>query len=136
MVFASLRFNDATHVKPKELIIGRARPVRRGLADESRAETPWHKFIVPKVGFKTGEWLEAGWDLFQAEVQDRAFCIRELNARTKFRDSPASYHRSLQWIRFFSKYAINQHFQGTELRMKELISSLAQITAHSARVTY
>ena len=135
MIFASLRFDDATHVKPKELIMEEQGLF--GVAWQTKVERKRRgtKFIVPKVGFKTGEWLEAGWQIFQKEDMERDFWLRDLNTRSEFRDAPAAYQRSLQWVRFFAKYAINQHFQGTELRMKELISALPQITAHSARVT-
>ena len=67
MVFASLRFDDAMHVKPSELT----------MKDEGLFGVAWQtkverrrrgaKFIVPKVGFIDANWLKVGWDLFNRE---------------------------------------------------------------------
>ena len=69
MVFASLRFDDAIHVRPKELIM-----LEEGLfgiawqtkVDRKRAGT---RFMVPKVGFSDSNWLELGWEMFKVQLQ-------------------------------------------------------------------
>ena len=77
MVFASLRFDDAIHVKPHELI----------LTDEGLFGVAWQtkverkrrgtKFVVLHVGFADSGWLLAGWSIFQLESFDRDYWMRE-----------------------------------------------------------
>eukprot|EP00435_Cladocopium_sp_Y103_P066429 s1306_g28.t1 len=102
MVFASLRFDEAVHVKPKELII----------TDEGLFDVAW-----------------------QTKVERKRRGTKELNTRDAFRDCRASYQRSLQWLKFFAKYALNKHFYGEEATLKKAIAALQSITAHSARAT-
>ena len=135
MVFASLRFDDAMHVKPMELLMSEEGLF--GVAWQTKVERRRRgtKFVVPHVGFKESKWLEEGWNLFSSEDLERDYWMRELNTREEFKNSPASYQRSLQWLKFLAKYALNQKFEGPEVRLKELISTLSSLTAHSARVT-
>ena len=79
--------------------------------------------------------MRAGWGLLQKEDLDRDYWIRDLNTRDAFRDVPAVYQRSLQWLRCFCKFALNQFHEGPEYEFKQLEQQLMQITAHSARVT-
>ena len=135
MVFASLRFDDAVHVKPSELI----------LTDEGLFGVAWQtkverkrrgtKFVVPHVGFADSGWLLAGWSIFQLESFDRDYWMRDLNTRDAFRDAPAAYQRSVQWLRHLAKFALKKYFQGEEQAIKLAESKLHGITAHSARVT-
>ena len=135
MVFASLRFDDAMHVKPKELLMSEEGLF--GVAWQTKVERRRRgtKFVVPHVGFKDSKWLEVGWKLFQLEDHERDYWIRDLNTRDEFRDAPASYQRSIQWLKYLAKYALNQCFEGPEQKLKELINTLSSLTAHSARVT-
>jgi hypothetical protein len=135
MVFASLRFDDAMHVKPKELLMSEEGLF--GVAWQTKVERRRRgtKFVVPHVGFKDSKWLEVGWKLFQLADHERDYWIRDLNTREEFRDAPASYQRSIQWLKYLAKYALNQCFEGPEQRLKELINMLSTLTAHSARVT-
>ena len=60
MVFASLRFDDAIHVRPGELHMG----------DEGLYGVAWQtkvdrkrvgaRFVVPMIGFRESAWLEVG----------------------------------------------------------------------------
>ena len=99
MVFASLRFDDAIHVCPKDL-----KMLEEGLfgiawqtkVDRKRAGT---RFMVPKVGFADSTWLEVGWELFTEEgTPDRDFWIPELNMQTAFAEGPPTYLISERWI--------------------------------------
>lgn len=94
MIFASLRFDDAAHVKPIEL----------SLQDQGLFGVAWQtkverkrvgtRFVVPKVGFRHSEWLEVGWELFQStQPCDRDYWIPELNARDEFKFGPPTYAR-------------------------------------------
>ena len=114
MVFASLRFDDAVHVKPSELI----------LTDEGLFGVAWQtkverkrrgtKFVVPHVGFADSGWLLAGWSIFQLESLDRDYWMRDLNTRDAFRDAPAAYQRSVQWLRHLAKLnELTPHIQGS-----------------------
>ena len=64
MIFASLRFDDAVHVNPNELIMkdeGLFGVAWQTKVDRKRVGT---RFVVPKVGFAAPTWLETGWELF------------------------------------------------------------------------
>ena len=70
--FASLRFDDAIHVKPAELIMQDEGLF--GVAWQTKVERKrfWNQVHGPKVGFRHNDWLEVGWSLFKLlEVQDR-----------------------------------------------------------------
>eukprot|EP00435_Cladocopium_sp_Y103_P037194 s1930_g9.t2 len=79
MVFASLRFDDATHVKPAELVMQEEGLF--GVAWQTKVERRRRgtKFVVPKVGFRDSGWLEEGFTLLLLEDPDRDFWIRDLN---------------------------------------------------------
>eukprot|EP00435_Cladocopium_sp_Y103_P059596 s1288_g21.t1 len=133
MIFASLRFDDAMHVKPSELTMKEEGLF--GVAWQTKVERKRRgtKFAVPMAGFKDSTWLQVGWEIFQLEDFDRDFWIRDLNTREEFRDEPATYQRSLQWIRNLSKHAVNVNFEGKDKVIRETLTQLGKITAHSAR---
>ena len=136
MSFASLRFDDAVHVKPHEL----------EMRDEGLFGVAWQtkverkrvgtRFVVPKVGFRQSAWLETGWALFKDfQSFDRDYWVPELNARDEFKNEPPSYPRSLQWLKYLSRRAID----GADwLRQEEQVSCarvINNLTIHSCRVT-
>ncbi|CAE7794667.1 unnamed protein product [Symbiodinium sp. CCMP2592] len=100
MIFASLRFDDAIHVKPHELEV---KP--NGLFGIS-----WHtkterkrrgtKFMVPDVAFSKVAWFKIGKDLFESQfpLVERDFWIPELDTKERWRQTPPDYARSLQWL--------------------------------------
>jgi hypothetical protein len=135
MVFASLRFDDAMHVRPDELALNEEGMF--GVAWQTKVERKRRgtKFVVPLVGFSTVDWLQTGWVLLHNEDLDRDYWMRDLNTRDAFRDHPAVYQRSLQWLRCFCKYALNQYHEGLDAEFKQLEQKIMQITARSARVT-
>ena len=135
MIFASLRFDDAIHVKPQELIM--TDEGLFGVAWQTKVERKRRgtKFVVPHVGFRNSGWLEMGWMILQDEDPDRDFWIPELNTRHKFGDIPPTYQRSLQWLKFLTKLAVNRHYTGSEDVIKGIIGKIPKLTAHSARVT-
>ena len=135
MVFASLRYDDAMHVKPDELKLEEEGLF--GVAWQTKVERRRRgtKFVIPKVGFSDARWLETGWMLFQMDDLDRDFWMCDLNTRSSFSSKPADYQRSVQWLRFLAAYSVNHYFVGEEKKLKDMISSLNQVTAHSARVT-
>ena len=136
MVFVSLRFDDAMHVKPCELI----------MRDEGLCGVAWQtkverrrkgtKFIVPKIGFSNTNWLEKGWNIFLKEGDlERDFWMKDLNTSNEFREVPADYQRSFQWFRAISGSAVRTFFTGSSDRKRELMTDISSLTAHSARVT-
>ena len=136
MIFASLRFDDAVHVKPADLqlkdegVFGIAWQTK---VDRRRRGT---RFVVPSVGFRKQEWLEVGWDLFQSVLPgDRDYWIPELNTRSSFLERPPTYLRSVQWMRCLAARAL--HFDGDLDAWKKAVASeaLQSLTAHSCRVT-
>ena len=136
MIFASLRFDDAIHVKPNELTM--TDDGMFGVAWQTKVERRRRgaKFVVAHVGFSGVDWLRTGWDLLQQEDMDRDFWIRDLNTREQFCDDcVASYTRSLQWFRFWSRHSINHYHEGEHEEFKSLCSIVPKFTAHSARET-
>ena len=137
MIFASLRFDDAIHVKPFEL----------EMRDEGLFGVAWQtkverkrvgtRFVVPKVGFRRSEWLETGWTLFKESrfMADRDYWIPELNARDEFKNEPPTYPRSLQWMKYLSRRAIDQaHWLSSEEQV-QCARVINTLTIHSCRVT-
>ena len=75
MIFASLRFDDAVHVNPSELVMkeeGLFGVAWQTKVDRKRVGT---RFVVPKVGFARPNWLEVGWELMPSVNFDRDFWI-------------------------------------------------------------
>ena len=136
MVFASLRFDDAIHVRPSELIMkeeGLFGIAWQTKVERKRAGT---RFMVPRVGFHTDCWLGVGWELFtKHENLDRDYWVRELNTRSSWLDRPPTHQRSVQWFRVFAHQAtiLNSTIPKEERRV--LIEQLKGVTAHSCRVT-
>ena len=136
MIFASLRFDDAIHVRPDELVWkeeGLYGVAWQTKVDRTRAGT---RFIVPDVGFSSGTWLRCGWDLFQPLIQDRDFWIEELNTRGSFLiGHPPSYGRVVQWMKFFCHLAVAMDQSITEETKLNIATLCKALTAHSCRVT-
>lgn len=136
MVFASLRFDDAIHVRPGELqmkeegLFGVAWQTK---VDQKRMGT---RFVVPKIGFRESTWLEVGWTVFTSQFWDnRDFWIWDLNTPDAFKPDPPSYQRSLQWMKVFSRRSCDE---SDLLSRDEKIRCAREInkpTMHSCRVT-
>ena len=135
MVFASLRFDDALHVRPSELVLNEKGMF--GVACQTKVERKRRgtKFCVPHVGFSGSDWLRAGWEMLQKEDLNRDFWIRELNTRDMFLEAPPTYARCLLWLKFLCRHSVNQFHQGEPGEYKELCLLINKSTAHSARVT-
>ena len=137
MIFASLRFDDAVHVNPSDLemreegLFGVAWQTK---VDRKRVGA---RFVVPKVGFARADWLEVGWALLPSVNFERDFWIPELNTRSEFIQLPPTYARSVKWMKVFVQQAIVQAPQEAlaEEQKTALIRSMAELTAHSCRVT-
>eukprot|EP00439_Symbiodinium_sp_Y106_P016728 s10607_g2.t1 len=100
MIFASLRFDDAIHVKPHELEV---RPEGLfGVSWQTKTERKRRgtKFVVPDVSFSKCAWFKVGLELFDSEFPrvERDFWIPEMENKTSWRSSPPEYARSLQWL--------------------------------------
>ena len=137
MIFASLRFDDAIHVSPNDLVMkdeGLFGVAWQTKVDRKRVGT---RFVVPKVGFANPAWLEVGWSLFPSVGFDRDYWIPELNTRGEFTMAPPTYVRSVKWLKVFVQQAIvvapSDRFVGED--RSALIRSMAELTAHSCRVT-
>ena len=136
VIFASLRFDDAVHVKPADLQMkdeGMFGIAWQTKVDRRRRGT---RFVVPSVGFRKQEWLEVGWDLFQSVLPgDRDYWIPELNTRSSFLERPPTYLRSVQWMRCLAARAL--HYDGDLDTWNKAVASeaLQSLTAHSCRVT-
>ena len=136
MIYASLRFDDAVHVKPADLTLkdeGLFGVAWQTKVDRKRRGT---RFVIPAVGFRCQDWLEVGWELFQEVLPgERDYWIPELNTRSAFLERPPSYLRSVQWMRCLAARAWNY---GTTLHAwpkAQALDALQHLTAHSCRVT-
>ena len=136
-MFASLWFDDAMHVRPDELVMNEEGLF--GVAWQTKVERKRRgtKFVVPHVGFSGSDWLRPGWQLLQNEHFGlaRDFWMRDLNSREAFREAPAQYQRSVQWLKFIGRYALTHYHDGPDTEFKELGDTVNNLTAHSARVT-
>ena len=61
--------------------------------------------------------------------------MRDLNSREEFRDAPASYQRSMQWLRTLGQTAVTQFMNDNQEEINAVLDRLSEVTAHSARVT-
>ena len=135
MIFASLRFDDATHVRPSELIMkdeGLFGVAWQTKVDRKRAGT---RFIVPNVGFSQDPWLETGWELLQLFDSDRDYWVHELNTKDMFLERPPSYARTVQWMKVFFHRAVEADQTIAPSSRVVIANVVAQLTAHSCRVT-
>ena len=135
MIFASLRFDDAIHVKPSELIMkdeGLFGVAWQTKVDRRRTGT---RFVVPAVGFRHEKWLEIGWELFQSGITDRDYWVHELNTRSAFLERPPTYPRTVQWIRCLIAKAVNADHSFSQWTRAKTLESAQAVTAHSCRVT-
>ena len=137
MIFASLRFDDAIHVRPSELVWkeeGLYGVAWQTKVDRKRAGT---RFIVtPDVGFSSETWLSCGWGLFQPFIGDRDFWIEELNTRQSFLEGyPPSYSRAVQWMKFFCHLSVAMDQTIAEETKLNIATLCKNLTAHSCRVT-
>ena len=136
MIFASLRFDDAIHVKPKELVLqdeGLFGIAWQTKVDRKRKGT---KFAVPRVGFSSAVWLQEGWNLLQKEDLDRDFWVEELNSRESFKQAPPTYQRSVQWLKVLAREALDHEVPDhSSQEWRDCAKLINSLTAHSARVT-
>ena len=136
MIFASLRFDDAIHVKPHEL----------EFKDEGLFGVSWQtkterkrrgtKLVAPDVSFAGVQWLRHGWPLFnktfarQFADMKRDFWVPDLESKIVFRNTAPDYARALQWAHhlIYSAARIENVEAG-------LLTKVPKLTWLSARVT-
>lgn len=137
MVFASLRYDDAMHVKPKELLMSEEGLFGVAWQTKINRKRRGTKVRGPSREVQSFRLARGGLEALPARGSRQGPRVRDLNTRDEFRASPASYQRSLQWLKFFAEYSLNQYFQNQELRLKELISGLGSdyplCSSHLAR---
>ncbi|OLQ04162.1 hypothetical protein AK812_SmicGene12771 [Symbiodinium microadriaticum] len=132
MIFASLRFDDAIHVKPHELEVKPEGLFGVSWQTKSERKRRGTKFVVPDVSFSKHSWFKSGLDLFELEfpLAERDFWIPDLESKTLWRTTPPDYARSLQWLRHLVWHA------GKEAgASQEALQKVTALTWHSARVT-
>ncbi|CAE7645183.1 unnamed protein product [Symbiodinium necroappetens] len=132
MIFASLRFDDAIHVKPHELEVKPEGLFGVSWQTKSERKRRGTKFVVPDVSFSKHSWFKSGLDLFELEfaLVERDFWIPDLESKTQWRTTPPDYARSLQWLHHLVWHA------GKEAgASQEALQKVTALTWHSARVT-
>ena len=132
MIYASLRFDDAIHVKPHEIEV--LPEGLFGISWQTKTERKRRgtKFMVPDVAFSKAAWFKVGLDLFNVQfpLVERDFWVPELDTKEQWRTTPPDYARSLQWLHHLVWVA------GREAGLKkEFLDKVTDLTWHSARVT-
>ena len=131
MIFASLRFDDAIHVKPHELEV---RPEGLfGVSWQTKTERKRRgtKFVVLFLSLSV---LGSKWVLSfstRSSLGSReTFWIPEMENKTSWRSSPPEYARSLQWLHHLVWLA------GKDAGVSQAaLDQVTHLTWHSARVT-
>ncbi|CAE7358804.1 unnamed protein product [Symbiodinium natans] len=133
MIMASLRFDDAVHVRPSELEIHEEGIFGVSWQTKTERKRRGTKFLVPRVSFSGVEWLQIGWDLFHScfkDNLDRDFWLPELYSADRFAAHPPTYARSLQWLHHLVWRVANENGVSAVV-----LAEILLLTWHSARVT-
>lgn len=136
MVFASLRFDDAIHVNPSELLLKEEGLF--GVAWQTKVERKrvGTRFVVPRVGFSSADWFDRGWELFSmTDFSARDYWVHELNTKEEFRLAPPTYARTVQWLKHFARLTSEADPSVSANAKIIQANQIAQLTAHSCRVT-
>ena len=136
MVFASLRFDDAVHVRPSELLLKEEGLF--GVAWQTKVERKrvGTRFVVPRVGFVNADWFDQGWGLFSdTDYSDRDYWVPELNTKDEFKSAPPTYARTVQWLKHFARLASDTDETLSASVKIVHANQIARLTAHSCRVT-
>ena len=97
MIFASLRFDDAIHVKPHELEVKSEDLFGVSWQTKTERKRRGTKFVVPDVAFSKCPWFKDGLEMFELEfpLVERDFWIPELDSKSSWRPTPPEYARPL-----------------------------------------
>ena len=91
------------------------------------------RFAVAKVSVSGEEWMEDGWSAASFEMDDRDYCMKELESAERFCDRPATYQRSVLWLRYVLTTAASDEMKRGHISPPDLKG--AAHTGHSCRVT-
>ena len=138
MIYSSLRFDDAMHVVPEAL----------AMKDEALYGVVWQtkverqkkgtRFAVAKVSVTGEEWMEDGWSAASFEMDDRDYFMKELDSAERFGDRPATYQRSVLWLRYVLTTAASDDLKRGLISppdLKGYLQLIQEITWRSCRVT-
>ena len=137
MIYSSLRFDDAMHVVPEA----------PAMKDEALYGVVWQtkverqkkgtRFAVAKVSVTGEEWMEDGWSA-SFEMDERDYFMKELDSAERFGDRPATYQRSVLWLRYVLTTAASDDLKRGLISPPDLkghLQLIQEITWHSCRVT-
>ena len=150
MVYASLRFDDAVHVRTDSLHF--QDEILCGLCWQTKVERKRRgtKFAVASVGVLSLEevlvdapharpWLSSFWDLLQEVAPgSRDFWMYEVNDLHSLGDGPITYQRSLKVLRSLLLLAVSEVVKLEAIKgvdFEKLKVLIEEITWHSAKVT-
>ncbi|CAE7789341.1 unnamed protein product, partial [Symbiodinium microadriaticum] len=128
MIYSSLRFDDAMHV------------ALYGVVWQTKVERQKKgtRFAVAKVSVSGEEWMEDGWSAASFEMGDRDYFMEELESAERFCDRPATYQRSVLWLRYVLTTAASDDLKRGRISPPDLkghLQLIQEITWHSCRVT-
>ena len=139
MIYASLRFSDAVHVKTSTLELRNEGLF--GVAWQTKVERKRRgtKFAVPTGGLRSTTWLGSWFTLFQDRLgSDRDFWMFDIVNRHKFAEKPIAYDHGLKWVKYSFDLVVLHSFRSGEIndaQLQELKQIILSITWHSMRVT-
>ena len=138
MIYSSLRFDDAMHVVPEALAM--KDEALYGLVWQTKVERQKKgtRFAVAKVSVSGEEWMEDGWSAASFEMDDRDYFMKELESAERFGDRPATYQRSVLWLRYVLTTAASDDLKRGLISPPDLkghLQLIQEITWHSCRVT-
>ncbi|CAE7942400.1 unnamed protein product, partial [Symbiodinium necroappetens] len=134
MIFASLRFDDAIHVKPHELEVKPEGLFGVSWQTKTERKRRGTKFVVPDVSFSKCSWFKDGRDMFELEFPNWSNgtfgLIPDLDSKTSWRQTPPGHARSLHWLHRLVFVA------GKEVEVaQKILNDVTNLSWHSARVT-
>ena len=133
MTYASLRFDDMLHVKPRTLVFNGG--VLYGVCWQTKVERRKRgtKFAAPAVSISGKNWFEGAWEVFQhTGSSERDFMLGRISDWETMEDTPIKYNHFVNSMQVMIQEAWS-NFQ--DLTWGNPALDPADFAGHSARVT-
>ena len=133
MVYASLRFDDMLHVKPRTMVFEKG--VLYGVCWQTKVERKKRgtKFAAPAVAISDAKWFDGAWKVFQRTgSQDRDFMLGNISDWDTMDDDPIKYPKFVSMLQTIIEEAWRR-FKITTWGSPKV--NPKDFAGHSARVT-
>ena len=92
------------------------------------------RFAVARISVSGEEWMEDEWSAASFEMDGQDYFMKELESGERFGDRPATYQRSVLWLRYVLTTAASDDLKrGPDV--KGFLQLIQEITWQSCRVT-